>query len=113
MALMIEIILSALIDDSMVCLSSTPCRQLNALRDDLFASSVMNERMHVIGSSHAIQDDHPIPLLGLKEPVDPGLATLGKLQQESLLAATMGDVLRMTGYGMPVHPWACSVALLP
>jgi hypothetical protein len=89
----------------MVCLSSTPCRQLNALRDDHSAISAMNEEMYVIGSSHAIQDDHPLPLLGLEEPVDPGLAILGKLQQECLLVATMCDVPRVTGYGMPVRSW--------
>jgi hypothetical protein len=83
----------------MVCLCSTPCRQLNALRDDLSTISVMNEEMHAIGRCQVIQDDHPIPLLGLKEPVDPGLAIPGKLQQEFLLVAAMGDVPRMTGYG--------------
>jgi hypothetical protein len=50
-----------------------------------------------------MRDDHPLPLLGLKEPVGPGLAILGELQQEFLLVATMGDVPRMTGYGMPVR----------
>jgi hypothetical protein len=42
-------------------------------------------------------------LIGLQEPVDPGLAILGKLQQEFLLVATMGDVPRVTRYEMPVR----------
>jgi hypothetical protein len=50
-----------------------------------------------------IHNDHPMPFLVLKEPVDPGLAILGKLQQESLSLATMGDAPRMTGYGMSVR----------
>jgi hypothetical protein len=61
--------------------------------------------MYVIGGCHVIENDHPIPLLGLKKPVDPVLAILGEFQKEFRLVATMCDVPRMTGYVMSVCSW--------
>jgi hypothetical protein len=49
--------------------------------------------MNVVGSSYVIEDDKPITLLSLKEPVEPALPILGKLQKRFLLVTTMGDVL--------------------
>jgi hypothetical protein len=79
-----------------VLLSSTTRRQLNALRDNLSAIAVINEPMDVVGSGHVVEDDQPIPLLSLKEPAEPALAVLGKLQEEFLLVTAMGDVPHMT-----------------
>jgi hypothetical protein len=88
-----------------VFLSGTPCRQLNALGDDLSSLSVINEEMYMIGSCHVIENDNPIPFLGLKKPVDPPLAVLCEFQQELLLVATMCNVPCMTGYVMSVGSW--------
>jgi hypothetical protein len=51
---------------------------------------------------HVIENENAIPFLGLKEPVEPPLTILGKLEQEFLLATAMGDVPCMTGYVMPI-----------
>jgi hypothetical protein len=45
-----------------VFLSSTTCRQLNVLGDDLCAISVTNEEMYVIIGCYVIENVHPIPL---------------------------------------------------
>jgi hypothetical protein len=87
-----------------VLLSNTTRRQLNALRDNLSAIAVINEQMDVVGSRHVIEDNQPIPLLSLKEPVEPALPILGKLQEEFLLVTAKGDVPHMTRY--VVNLWA-------
>jgi hypothetical protein len=61
--------------------------------------------MYVIGGRHVIENDHPIPLLGLKKPADPALTILGEFKQELLLATTMCDVPCMTGYVMSIRSW--------
>jgi hypothetical protein len=46
---------------------------------------------------YPIEDDKPIPLLSIKEPIEPALPILGKYQQSYLLVATMGDARPMSG----------------
>ena len=59
----------------------------------------------MIGSCHVIENDHPIPLTGLKKPVDPALAIFGEFQKELLLVAAVCDVPRMTGYVVSIRSW--------
>jgi hypothetical protein len=51
--------------------------------------------MNVVGRCHVIEDDNPITLLSLKEPVELALPILGKLQEKFLLVTTMCDVPHM------------------
>jgi hypothetical protein len=85
---------------------------LNALRDNLSAIAVINEQMDVVGSSHGIEDDQPIPLLSLKETVEPALPVLGKLQEEFLLVTAMHDVPHMTRYVVAICSWHAVVIRL-
>jgi hypothetical protein len=77
----------------------------NALRDNLSAIPVMNEKMDVVGSSHVIEDDNTITFPGLKKPVEPALPILGKLQKKFLLVTTMCEVPHMTRYVVTVCSW--------
>jgi hypothetical protein len=88
-----------------VFLGGSPCRQLNALGDDRSPIPVINEEMSVIRGTHVIEDDRPIALLRLKEPIEPALSVFAKFQQEFLLMATVGSVPCMTGQVMSTGSW--------
>jgi hypothetical protein len=61
--------------------------------------------MNVIRGAHGIEDDRPIALLRLKEPIEPALSVFAKFQQEFLLMATVGNVPCMTGQVMSTGSW--------
>ena len=69
--------------------------------------------MDVVGSSHVIEDDNSITLLGLKKPVESALPILGKLQEKFLLVTTMRDVPHMTRYIVTMCSWHAVKARLP
>ena len=70
----------------------------------------MDKQVDVVGGGDVVEDRASIALLRLKEPGDPLLTIPGKLEEELLLVAPVGDVPAIArdvvpvGSGHPVKP---------
>lgn len=92
-----------------VFLSGTPCRQLNALWDDLWAISLIDEQMYVIACCHVIENDHPIPLPGLPIPVEPPLAILTELESRKFCIPRDPQAAMSNSVSRPLSRISCKV----
>ncbi len=89
---------------NIVLLSSSPCYQLQAFRDNLLAS-IDNKQMNMIRCDDVIKNTETVPLFCLIKPMASTLSIFFKFKKELLLMASMGNVPNTTQNVVSVGSW--------
>ncbi len=86
-------------------LPSSSGDQLNRIGDDISSAVVSDKKVDVIGGHHIVEHTRAVPLVSLENPLQISAAVPGKLEQEFLLMAAVGDMPNIPWKVMPIRPW--------